>query len=100
MLTRVVTTTSILCLLFSAAGFAQGFSQGDKTLSLSGSGASDNELSDNDFGFEGSRSYFMTDAWEIALRQGLAFNDVSGSDDEWNGAKRVAPDYNFDSGHG
>jgi hypothetical protein len=99
MLTRVVTTTGVLCLLFSGAGFAQGFSQGDKTLTLSGSGASDNEFSDNAFNFAGSLGYFLTDAVEAAVRQSVGFSNISRHDDNnWNASTIVALDYNFDAG--
>ncbi len=98
MLTRVIAATSVFCLLLPGAVFAQGFTQGDKTLTLSGGGASDNEFVDNDFSFEGTISYFLTDGLELAFRQGLARNDVAGGDDEWSAASRVAVDYNFDLG--
>lgn len=98
MFTRTTVVVSLLCLALPAATFAQGFTQGDKVLSLGGSGASDDEFVDNDFTFEGSIGYFFTDAWEVALRQGLTFNDVAGDDDEWAAATRVALDYNFDMG--
>lgn len=98
MFTRTTIVASLLCLALPAATFAQGFTQGDKVLSLGGSGASDDEFVDNDFTFEGSLSYFFTDNLEAAIRQGLAFNDVTGSDDEWAAATRVALDYNFDMG--
>jgi hypothetical protein len=98
MLTRMVVLSSALCLVFSAAGFAQGFSQGDKVLTLSGSGASDNEFIDNDFNINGSIGYFLTDGLEIALRQAFGFNDLSGDDDQWSAATRVALAYNFDIG--
>jgi hypothetical protein len=98
MLNRIAAVVSLFCLMLPAAAFAQGFTQGDRTLSLGGSGASDNEFVDNSFTFEGELGYFFTDAWEMALRQGLAFNNASGSDDEWAAATRVALDYNFDMG--
>ncbi len=98
MLTRVIAATSIFCLLLPAATFAQGFTQGDKTLTLGGSGASDNEFVTNDFAFEGALSYFLTDSIEVAFRQGLARNDVSGGDNEWAAGTRVALDFNFDAG--
>jgi len=98
MFKRVSVVISLFCLISPVAVLAQGFTQGDKVLSLGGSGASDDEFNDNDFTFEGSLSYFFTDNIEGALRQGLAFNDVAGNDDEWAAATRVALDYNFDTG--
>ena len=98
MFNRTTVVVSLLCLVLPAATFAQGFTQGDKVLSLGGSGDSDDEFIDNDFAFEGSFSYFFTDSLEGAIRQGLGYDDVSGNDDEWAAATRVALDYNFDMG--
>jgi hypothetical protein len=98
MLTRIVIATSIFCLSFPAAGFAQGFSQGDKVVTLNGSGTSDDELKNTNFSIEGALSYFYTDNIEGAIRQGLGFADVPGGDDTWVASTRVALDYNFDMG--
>jgi hypothetical protein len=98
MLTRVVTTTSTLCLLLSVVGFAQGFSQGDTALTLSGSGQSDNEFSDNAFNFAGNLSYFLTDAVEVGVRQGVGYSNLSGNDNKWNASTIVGLDYDFDAG--
>ena len=98
MLKRIVITTSILCLVLPAAGFAQGFSQGDKVVSLNGSGTSDNELDNTAFSIEGAYSYFFSDRIEGAIRQGFTFADVPGSDNDWAASTRVALDYNWDMG--
>ncbi len=98
MLRRVVIATSILCLTLPAAGLAQGFSQGDKVATLSGTGLSDNEFADNDFAVSGSLSYFLSDAWELGVRQELSMNNASGGDDDWAASTIVALDYNFDLG--
>ena len=44
MFTRTTVVVSLLCLILPAATFAQGFTQGDKVLSLGGSGASDERV--------------------------------------------------------
>ncbi len=98
MLKRIVVATSIVCLVLPAVGFAQGFSQGDKVLSLNGSGTSDNELDNTDFNIEGAFSYFFTDRFEGAIRQGFAYADLPGNDNNWAASTRVALDYNFDMG--
>jgi len=99
MLKRIVIATSIFCLVLPAVGFAQGFSQGDKVVSLSGSGVSDNELDNTAFSIEGAYSYFFSDNVEGAIRQGFAFSDMPGSDDDWSASTRVALDYNWDMGN-
>lgn len=98
MFARVTAIAGLLFLVTPIAVFAQGFTQGDKVLSLGGSGASDSEFSDNSFSFEGTLGYFFTDRIEAAIRQGLAYSNASGNDDEWSAATRVAVDYNFDIG--
>jgi outer membrane protein W len=98
MFTRATAVVGLVCLVLPGAVLAQGFTQGDKVFSLGGSGASDDEFIDNDFTFEGSLGYFFTDNLEVALRQGLTYNDVAGDDDQWAAATRVALDYNFDMG--
>jgi hypothetical protein len=98
MFTRTTVVVSLLCLVLPAATFAQGFTQGDKVLSLGGSGASDKDFADNVFTFEGSLGYFFTDNIEGAVRQGVAFNNTSSDDNDWAAATRAALDYNFDLG--
>jgi hypothetical protein len=85
MLTRVVFAAGILCLILPASGFAQGFSQGDKTFDLSGTGVADKDFDNSSFSFQGA-----------LIRQDLAFADVGES--SWNAATRVALEYNFDMG--
>jgi len=96
MLTRVVVAASILCLILPAPGFAQGFSQGDKTFELSGTGVADKDFDNSAFSFQGALGYFFTDNIEGVIRQDLAFADVG--DSSWNAATRVALEYNFDMG--
>jgi hypothetical protein len=96
MLTRVVVAAGILCLILPASGFAQGFSQGDKTFELSGTGTAENDFDNSAFSFQGALGYFFTDNIEGLVRQDLAFADVG--DSSWSAATRVALDYNFDMG--
>jgi len=96
MLTRVAVAAGILCLILPASGFGQGFSQGDKTLQLSGTGLADKDFDTSAFSLQGALGYFFTDRIEGAVRQDLAFADVG--DSSWSAATRVALDYNFDLG--
>ena len=97
MLTRIVTAVSILCLVLPAAGFAQGFSQGDKVVTLNGTGQSDRGFDNTAFNISGSLGYFLTDRIEAAIRQAVGFSDV-GDGNHWMGSTRVALDYDFDLG--
>jgi len=98
MLTRVTILLSILGLALPAATFAQGFTQGDKDLLLSGSGTSSSDFDNNVFSIAGSLGYFFTDRIEGLIRQDVLFADAEGSGSNWNGATRVALDYHFDMG--
>lgn len=98
MLTRIVAVSSILCLILPAAGFAQGFSQGDKVLSLNGVGLSDKDFDSSTFSVSGEFGYFLTDRIEAAIRQTVGFSDFEDSGSNWNGSTRGALDYNFDLG--
>lgn len=95
---RTIVVVGLLCLALPVATFAQGFTQGDKVLSLGGSGVSDDDFGENNFTVEGSFDYFFTDNLSGGIRQGLSFIDTAGGDNDWSGATRVALDYNFDMG--
>lgn len=98
MFNRTTVVVSLLCLALPAATFAQGFTQGDKDLTLEGSGASDKDLDNTAFSLEANLGYFFTDNLEGSIRQGLGFTDVPGSDNDWYAATRVALDYHWDMG--
>ncbi len=98
MVTRVTAVVSLFCLILPAAAFAQGFTQGDKDLTLSGSGSSSKDFDSTAFSIEGYLGYFFTDNLEGMIRQGVGYADVPGSDNNWNASTRVALDYHFDLG--
>ena len=72
-----------------------GPQKGDWELTLGGSGTNDKDFETGGFNAEGSLGYFLTDNWEIALRQGAGFSDTGGNS-SWNGNTRGAIDYHFD----
>ena len=84
-------------MIVPAAAQAQ-FSQGDWVLTLAGQGGSDNDFIDNDFNFNGSLSYFVSDQIGVGVRQGLSFNDLSGSDDDYNASTVIFGDFHIDLG--
>ena len=98
MLTRIAVATTVLSLILPAAGFAQGFSQGDKVLSLNGVGLSNEDFDNTTFSASGDLSYFFTNNISGAIRQTLGFSDTGNGDSEWTASTRVAADYNFDLG--
>jgi hypothetical protein len=98
MLTRMAVATTILSLILPVTGFAQGFSQGDKVLSLNGVGLSNEDFDSTTFSVSGDLSYFFTSNISGAIRQTVGFSDVANGDSEWTASTRVAVDYNFDMG--
>ncbi len=96
---RVPVVINLLCLILSAATFGQGFTQGDKDLTLTGSGASSKDFDSTTFSIEGYFGYFFTNNIEGMIRQGVGYADVPGADNNWNASTRVAADYHFDLGH-
>jgi hypothetical protein len=98
MSTRTTVVVGLLCLALSAATFAQGFTQGDKVLTLSGTGQNDNDFADFIFSIEGQFGYFFTNNIEGLFQQNIDWVDVPGSDDDWGGATRVGLRYNWDMG--
>jgi hypothetical protein len=98
MLTRIAVAVGVICLVFSAATFAQGFTQGDKTATLNGSGFSSDDFDNTTFAINGSLGYFFTSNIEGSVRQGLMFTDIEDGGSTWGGSTRVAGDYYFDYG--
>lgn len=98
MLMRVAVAISVLCLVLPAAGLAQGFSQGDKEVLLSGSGVSSRSFDSTTLSAQGSIGYFFTRNIEGTFRQSLSFTEIENGGSAWNGNSRVAADYHFDMG--
>jgi len=97
-MSRRMSAAGLILLLISSVGFAQGFVAGDNTFTLAGAGVSDDDLVDNDFSVNVAWSYFLTDTWEIAIRDNVILDDQEGSDDDWANTFRVALDWNFLTG--
>jgi hypothetical protein len=70
---------------------------GDRSLTLTGTGSSDDSFDSNSFGVSGQFGWFQTDAVEWGLRQ--SFNGVinDDADDVWNGSTRGFVDYHFNT---
>lgn len=73
-----------------------GFNQGDNEFSLLGSGTSDNDLDDTTLSTEISLSHFLTDVFEIGLRQGISYADIEGGSDRWDAYTQGFLDFHFD----
>ena len=84
---------SILCV----APTAMAFKRGDVELTLGGSGSSDESLDGTVINIEAGLGCFVTKNLEGIWRQGISYADMPGSDN-WNGATRLAFDYNIHMG--
>ena len=65
---------------------------------LSGTGTSNNDFDNHNFGVSGSVGKYFTDNVLLGVRQSVNFADVAGSDDVINAATRGFVDYVFDLG--
>ena len=67
---------------------------GDWEFTLGGGGSSDQDFDRGGFGLDFSLGYFMTQNFELALRQNVDFAEFN-DDGEWAGSTRVAADWHF-----
>jgi len=67
---------------------------GDKELSISGSGSSDDSFDSTNFSASGDFGWYVTDVWSAGLRQSLTFRGL-GDENEWDGASRVYTNWHF-----
>src|SRR5215213_431641 len=88
----------VLALLLVPAMARAEFHQRDWEVTLSGSGSNGPDFDGTTFNVGGSLGYFLTDEFEVALRQSIGFNDRGVSGGNLNGSTRVAIDYNFNLG--
>jgi hypothetical protein len=87
-----------LALLIAPLVARADFKQGDYEVTLSGQGANGPDFDGLQFGVNGALGYFLTDEFEVALRQSVGYSDVGGGGSALNGSTRVAVDYNFNLG--
>ncbi|MEJ2705377.1 MAG: hypothetical protein P8Z79_23300 [Sedimentisphaerales bacterium] len=93
MKTRITLLCLIACAVLPVTALGQGFTAGDRTLGLSGSGASDDDLDNTILQADVSLGYFFSDNLAGEFRQGVSLIDVPGSSNDYSGATRVAVDY-------
>ncbi len=99
MLTKTITAVSVFCLVFPAAAFAQGFSQGDRDLLLNAFGVSSDDFDTTSLSVAASLGYLFTDNFEGALRQDFSFVNAKTGGSSWAATTRAAGDYHFDMGN-
>jgi len=91
----VAVVVFLLPVFVSAEQPSYGFHKADYEFTLSGSGSSDHNLRRTDFATSLGLGYFLTDNFEIALRQDFGLNR---GDSSWDGASTLAIDYHFNLG--
>jgi hypothetical protein len=99
MLRKLMVVAAVLMLPAVAAN-AQ-FSQGDYELTLSGQGSNGPDFDGTTWSVDGQLGYFFTKELEASVRQTVSYTDIgttAGGGSAWNGATRLALDYNFDVG--
>jgi hypothetical protein len=71
---------------------------GDKSFTLSGTGASDKDFDTTTFGTTGELGWFLSDELELGIRQSVNVLALDNADDRWAGASRGFADYHFGKG--
>jgi len=97
MLRRLCVVFAAALLLAPAISQAQ-FKQGDWELTLAGQGAHGPDLDGFSAAAQGNLGYFLTDQFEIGVRQSIQYTDIGIAGSALSGSTTVAVDYNFDLG--
>lgn len=92
---RLVFMLAIMSMFFLPLTASAYFQMGDKEMTLSGSGTSDNDFDNTTFSADLGLGYFFSENLEGVFRQNVAVVDTPGGSD-WNGSTRVGADFNFD----
>ena len=99
MLKKTILLCVVICIITTSTVWGvqetPQFKQGDRTLTLGGSGNSNKEFESTVLSVNVGFSYFVRDQIAAALRQEINFADP-GNNQVWNGSTRVAADYHWD----
>ncbi|MDY0212802.1 MAG: hypothetical protein RBR06_07330 [Desulfuromonadaceae bacterium] len=94
---RIIFMLTIMGMLYLPLTASAHFQAGDKELTLSGSGTSDNDFDNTTFSADLGLGFFFNEYLEGVVRQNVAVVDTPGGSN-WNGATRIGVDFNFDLG--
>ncbi|MDR5900270.1 hypothetical protein QC823_14965 [Halomonas vilamensis] len=101
---RIKTAAITFCLLgalpmaVSAQSAEFGPREGDRELSLSGTGSNDRDFNSGTFGVTGDLGWYLQDDMVAGVRQSVNYADIEGegvTDDFWNGSTRGYLNYQF-----
>ncbi|MDF3057151.1 MAG: hypothetical protein K0R17_1366 [Rariglobus sp.] len=96
--TKLILAVSSLFLASAFTAHAQyGFGPevGDWELTLGGNGSTNKDFDNSGGGIGASLGYFLTDSFEVSLRQSVNYSNGSSSDSDWDGSTFVAIDQHF-----
>lgn len=71
---------------------------GDRSFTISGTGASDKDFDTNSFGTTAELGWFMSNSLQLGVRQSVNVLALDDEDDSWSGATRGFVDWNFGQG--
>jgi hypothetical protein len=71
---------------------------GDRSFTISGTGASDKNFDNTTFGTTGQMGWFLSNELELGIRQSVNVLAIDNADDRWAGATRGFADYHFGQG--
>ncbi len=92
------TYAAIACLAVTPSIGLAAPAQGDNVFTLSGSGASDKNLNNGNFGLSFDLGRFLTPSIEVGLRQSANYADTKAGGTSWNGSTRGFADFHVDGG--
>ena len=90
-------TTVFAALVFTLVGASAWAApeSGDRTLTLSGTGSSDNDFDTNNFGMTGELGWFLNDSLETGVRQSVNVIARDDAADDWSGGTRIFANWHF-----
>jgi len=93
-ITSLVVSSPLMAQESSAPDY--GPDAGDKEITLSGSGSSDNDFDSTNLGVTGSIGYYPSENWLLGVRQGVNFVDTEDNGSALNGRTLGFADYIID----
>ncbi|ALP53572.1 hypothetical protein Tel_10745 [Candidatus Tenderia electrophaga] len=99
-------TAAVICFLttvipgLSMAQLGYGPVEGDRELSVAGTGSSESDFDNGSFGITGDMGWYFRDNMVAGVRQSINYASIEGAslnDDFWNGATRGYLNYQFGS---
>ena len=97
-MTRLFKTSLLVAAMVPAMAMATP-STGDREITLSGAGASDNDFDQNGISLQGSWGEYLSPSSLWGVRQSIGISDSEGEETNFDGSTRVFYDYHFGAGN-